>query len=381
MKLQWNEETRVISIGDFKTDKYISFTLKEWTSAVLRENKKILSTWPAKDFYKDATEFLECTPSVLYKIFNKLQYKHFVVPYLEYVNKIGFNKRGVDPITLSKIVKSKDLLDQVKEDNLINLIPFVCKYNKSPAELKVMFGKHWKKIANNSLHKNKYLLNYKEAGEYAEFPTTLLMQRDLTRSSVNLMKHLTLYYKGKWRDISKNKEVIHLFRDTERLALSLDKAVNPSWTPRRLKEEHDRMTKEVNARMYPKENYEVIKGIQTTELTYQDLVAVLIKSPYDLAEEGTSMGHCVASYDYQVKEGSYLVYSVRDKDMKRLSTIGVSIDKYGVNIIYPEMYGKTIFSKHQHYGKYNSIVTCEKQKAIAEQLIVLLNKTDKSYKN
>lgn len=381
MKLHWNEETKVISIGDFKTDEYISLTLKEWTICVLRDNSKKFITWPVKDFYKDATEFLECTPSVLYKIFNKLQYKHFVVPYLEYVNKIGFNKRGIDPVVLSKIVNNKELLDQAKDDGILNISPFICQYNNSPAELKVMFGKHWKKIANNSLHKNKYLLNYKEAGEYAEFPTTLLMQRDLTRGSVNLMKHLTLYYKGKWKGISKNREVIHLFMDTERLAISLDKAVNPTWTPRRLKEEHDRMTKEVNARRYPKENYEVIKGIQTTEITYQDLVAVLVKSPYELAEEGTAMGHCVTSYDYQVKDGSYFVYSVRDKDMNRLSTIGVSVGTYGITSIYPEMYGENIFSKHQHYGKYNSIVTCEKQKAIAEQLIVLLNKTDKSYKN
>lgn len=366
MKLNWCEESKTISIGAFKANGYTKYTLKSWLLIVLAENKHFVSTYHVREFYKEATTILQCTPSVLYKIFNKLQYKHFVVPYMDYASKIAFNKRGVDPAMLDKVVKNKVILDQAKEDGLMNLIPFVCQHGKNPSELKGMFGKHWKKIANNSLHKNKYLSKFgKNAGEYAEIPTTLLMQKRFSGASVFLMKHLALHYKGKWKDVGKSYTTVNTITDTERLADTLGKVVNPAWTPRRLKEEHDKLAKEVNARKYSKDVFVSVKNIKHKELEHQGISAILLDNAFDIAEEGTSMNHCVGMYGSNVARGTYLVYSIRDNEGSRLSTLGINIYKENNPLI------RYVFN--QHYGKCNATVTCEKQKYLVDHLIESLN--------
>lgn len=370
MQLNWSDESKTISIGNFKTNKYISHSLYDWTNCVLIANGYNFEgkRYEFKRFYKEAADFLKCTPSVLYKIFNKLQYKHFVVPYMDYASKLAFNKRGIDPVMLSKIVKNKDTLDQVKSDGLMNLIPFVCKHGKNPSELKEMFGKHWKKIANNSLHKNKYLSLFGvHAGKYAEVPTTLLMQRRLIQcASINLMKHLELHYKGAWKDIEKNHAVLHTFIDTERMADILGKKVNPAWTPRRLKEEHDKLVKEVNARKYSKDAFDSVKDIKHKEVKHRGICAILLDNAFDIAEEGTCMSHCVGMYGTDVNRGNYLVYSIRDEAGNRLSTLGI--------IIYNDNKSPTRFMSNQHYGKCNSTVTSEDQIELVESVILKLNK-------
>lgn len=364
MKIEYNKETNTISIGKYSTSKYKHLTFKDWLYEVLIENDCTAKVYPRKEYYKTATEVLTCTPSVMYKIFRKLQYKVYVVPYLEYVNKIGFKKSGVDVCMLEKIIENKEILDQVKEDGLLNIIPFICHRSKNPAELKTMYGKHWKKIANNSLHRNKYLSLFGvKAGEYTELPTTLLKHKRLcTHHSVELIKHLTLHYKGKWKDIEKNYAVIHLFDDTEKLADTLGKVVNPAWSPRRLKEEHDKLAKEVNAKKYSKDVFKSLEDVQVKELQHKSgISAVLLDNAFDIADEGTCMNHCVGLYTSDVARGTYLVYSVRDMQGSRLSTLGIRIIE-----------GKYVFN--QHYGKCNSVVTDVEQIAVVESILVELNK-------
>lgn len=364
MKITLCKEKQTISIGNFSIDKYTATAFKPWLHKVLLDNDCYASTYPRKAYYKTATEVLQCTPSVLYKHFMKLQYKVYIVPYLEYMNKIGFNKGGVNIAALDKIIKNKELLEQAKKDNLWNLIPFICHFSKSPAELKVIFGKDWRKIANNSLHRNKYLsVIGNTIVEYIDVPTTLIKQRRLTCHSANLLKHLELHYKGKWKDIGKNSSVIDLFVDTERLADNLSKLVNPAWTPRRLKEEHDKMSKEINAKKYSKEVFKSIENVQVKELQHKGVHAVLLDNAFDIADEGTCMNHCVGLYSRAVATGDYLVYSVRDLSKNRLSTVGINI----IN-------GEYIFN--QHYGKCNLAVSCPEQTALVKELIIKLNKKE-----
>lgn len=369
MKIEYNKETNTISIGKYSTNNYKPLTFKDWLYEVLCANECTFKVYPRKEYYKSATKVLQCTPSVMYKIFRKLQYKMYVVPYLEYVNKIGFNKGGVDSVMLEKIVKNKEILDQAKEDGLLNIIPFICHRSKNPAELKTMYGKHWKKIANNSLNKNKYLSSLGvRAGEYAEVPTTLLMQKRLCNSgSVELLKHLTLHYKGKWKGIGKNRNIVDTFLDTQRLADNLGKVVNPAWSPRRLKEEHDKFSKEVNAKKYSKDVFKSLEKIQVKELLHKSgICAVLLDNAFDIADEGTCMNHCVGLYAGDVARGIYLVYSIRDMQGNRLSTLGV--------IIYKDSNPLVSFVFNQHYGKCNSTVTSEDQIELVKNVILKLNK-------
>ncbi|MCZ6837663.1 MAG: PcfJ domain-containing protein, partial [Alphaproteobacteria bacterium] len=52
---------------------------------------------------------------------------------------------------------------------------------------------------------------------------------------------------------------------------------------------------------------------------------VRLTTPESLADEGSRMSHCVATYDYWVHRGDCEIYSVRDRDGKSRATVEVDL--------------------------------------------------------
>lgn len=162
------------------------------------------------------------------------------------------------------------------------------------------------------------------------------------------------------------------------MAEQLSLKVDPKWTPRRMKEEHDKMSQEINARRYPKTPYESMKDVAVKQLVEGEYTAVLLESGFDIAEEGTHMGHCVGGYAENVKNGEYLVYSVR-KNGERSSTIGFSLDKTMKLHLDPNKKDEVVSMKYkfnQHYARFNRTVTCKVESSIPYKILELLNKKE-----
>jgi hypothetical protein len=89
-----------------------------------------------------------------------------------------------------------------------------------------------------------------------------------------------------------------------------------------------------------------------------DQVKLLI-SEAEIKEEGLAMGHCVGLYAQSVKDKKYLVYSLRNPDGTRHSTLGFSVfhsrDSNDTSLIERKV-NETIdnITLGQHYGRYNS---------------------------
>lgn len=367
MRVEWDQEKNTISVGKALFTYYMYFKGREaWTIHVLRLNKITPPSGHPKVRNKFIADALGCSSVVLYKIFQKLQWKAFIVPYQSILFKIAYPRKRVDIRALKNIVKNYTKLKEVENDGLYHLLPIVAHTGLSPQELKQKYGKAWKKLANNSLNKNKILCKAIPALhilEYCDFPTTLLERQGYIRKDT--MEFLKNNFKGKWSKPSECHDAKLFFRDTVMMAEQLGEKVSPAWTERRLREEHDRMARIITARKYSPEKLSALISIPVKKFHHKDFHAVLLCSALDIAEEGQAMSHCVASYINAVREGRYLVYSVRNSKGERVSTLGVSVWANAVPL------RKYLFS--QHFGRFDQVVTNQDERDLAKVVIMLLN--------
>ncbi len=146
----------------------------------------------------------------------------------------------------------------------------------------------------------------------------------------------------------------HLYGDTQNMARQAGERINFKWSERRMREEHDRLAREITAKKYYTKPFDTLGGIPR-HIQSGKFEAILLDSPFEMANEGALMGNCVASYIQRVANGNYLVYRVL-KDGQHSSTLGISRTTQG---------GR--FS--QHYGARNTSVSAEASVFVNELLI------------
>lgn len=375
MQITWDQQNNQITVGKAVFTKYKHWKgWKAWAQYVAFENGKnnvIMSNHP-KDVNKFLADTLGGAPSKMYRHFQKLQYKAFVVPYKDVFMKVGYKPGRIDTRMLVLVAGSYAICKQVYEDKLYNILPIVAITGMSPAELKKQHGPKWKVVANNSLHKNKViaeamLTGYHYLDEIVDLPTSVLKHWGENRHVLNeeVLRFIAHNFKGKW---CKGKELyldLNIFRDTQRMAERLGETVNYKWSPRRVREEHDRMVNEINAQKYSPKPFPVFEGMKLPCLEYKGYIATPLVSAKAIADEGTAMGHCVAGYVDAVREGRYLVYSVT-KDGARSSTIGMRRG-YKMNS------QDSRWEFNQHYARYNRLVEDENEREIAGMVLARLN--------
>lgn len=375
LRMQHNEEQNSIAFGDCIITNYIQFkNVKAFAKYILNDNKSIHLSWHPKYFNKCMMELLGYPLSHIYKCYKGLAYKIYVVPYLDLLTKIHFKPGKISTETLQKIVATEPLLRQAQKDGQYNLLPIIMELKMSPQELKKTMGNKWKIIANNSLNKNKFLAGVtktvwqqhavEKIKNCAHLPTTVLQHHG--HNSLEILEHIAAHYRGVWSK-ELNSQIIHI-NDTKRLAEQLDKPFNHLWSPRRMKEEHDKYSKELTARKFSSKPLQILEGVPTKEFEYEGYKATLLKSRALIAEEGQCMNHCVASYTDSVAQSRYLVYSIT-KDGERSSTLGISIKKGWMNDE-----NKRYYMFNQHYRRFDHPVENEHEKEIGQLIIKELNK-------
>lgn len=369
MKIEWDVARNVISVGKAEYTGFIQFKNSQtFASKILADNDISMSVYNTKERNKQVADLLGCSRSVLFKHFDKLQKKAYIAPVYDVLKKVSKFQNGQrwDITIVWKVNRHKTALQEVYNDGLYNLLPFVAELGLSPKELKVAYKGVWKVISKNSLHKNKLLVKRmdKIGQGVHEIPATLLKYQ----YSVPALKYLANNFKGSWSKQEIMEKESRYFHDCERLAGQLGEAVDSKWTVRRLKEEHDRMSKEITARKYSKDVFESVKDIPVKEMCHAGYKATLLDSAFAVADEGNSMGHCVAGYADDVREGTYLVYSIT-KDGERSSTVGIF--RRAISHAKKE-YGQWNFQ--QQYGRYNASVKDVEERELAKSIVEMLNK-------
>lgn len=372
MLLQWDDTEKCIVMGAAKFDKYYNFkNRKTWVNWVMMHNDVHGLPSHPKWRNKSISAVMGGSPAQLYKWFCQMQYKRFVVPYKDLLTKIAFQRGRIDCKRLEKIVRYETILRQAWDDKQFNILPILTETGKTPKELKKELGNTWKVLCKNSLNKNKavarvaankHMSNYTDVlKSIAAYPTTVLEQYG--QDNAYVVAHVAAHYRGSWGKY--DSKIAREIRDTMMLAEQLEKPFDALWSPRRMKEEHDAMSKELTARRFSPDKLEILEGIPVKHLEHEGYVATLLDSRALVAEEGQAMGHCVAGYAEEVAAGRYLVYSVT-KNGERSSTLGVIIRDRKAD-------SKTYFFLNQHYGRYNKRLEDRHEIELGEIIVKQLN--------
>jgi len=320
--------TRVIYMNDtrdYAQYRTVLFTTKEgeFTMVLFRKSYGISKTNVMYNHQKRVVE-------ILYK-----KGKFYLI------NNIGRGGKGIKTLTLNSLENACFGVDNISNftfNNVINLLTHRFPWLEFIVENKVL-----KNVAFNTIVSKK-LFNLKKALTH-EYKTThpvakmLHARRNSNKNSQgrNLIDVFEGYlpYINNIESLQENwfEGDVGIFHDTLKMAKTLDKRVNASWTPRRLKEEHDKWAKELSDIVFIDGNRNM--NINELYLRFaQHSGYEIIRTTKDMAYEGKRQNHCVATYVNNVESGGSAILRTTDytieigsvyMNMSGKSTQGISI--------------------------------------------------------
>ena len=143
------------------------------------------------------------------------------------------------------------------------------------------------------------------------------------------ISNLNVYYET----INKHKDKI-LLKDAIELAFALDMTINPKWSIKRLKQEHQRMV-----RTAMEKQFEVLDDtpIQKETIQDEDKEIRMLNDEKSIFIEGKEMEHCLfTNYLASLQAGRYLAFAVEGNER---ATFGVTLNNDRTDIIIDQIRG------------------------------------------
>lgn len=378
----------IIQMWNYKGEKLFTFQAsnppKSAAKNLLGNNKKHLKE-EAKKFYEQhgilARDVVKVARGIVY---NEV-YKHFPEWY-----KLCRTTSWTPVASRFEYMQSEELLQQCRKDGIANIIPIVAYFGKSPQELKKSLGeKEWKKLCKNSYSRNR-LLFMKANGritpvEWNAVPSTLLKGRTMFNPEV--LSWLVRTQDKTLKEIATGKDMqreANLYLDTHRMCVGAGETFNPSWSKRRMKEEHDRLSRLQQtlanqkraqrdaeyAKLLTVDFRELHKGLESITFDF-GVVATPLVNMQQVQEEGSKMHHCVGSYADRCARGEYLVWHLTKGDIETTLGIHAQYESYVVAT------SRSKYTVQQHYGFCNAAVEDQDLKKAAESIVKMLNEKNK----
>ena len=378
----------IITLWNHKGEELYSFAVnnppKSAAKNLLGNNKRYLKDG-AKKFYEQhgirATNVVKVARGIVY---NEV-YKQFPEWY-KLCRTTSWTPMG----QRFEYLETEELLQQCRKDGIANIIPIVAYFKKSPQELKKALGETtWKKLCKNTYSRNRLLFLRSDARltpvEWNAVPSTILKSRTYETPEVYswLIRTQDIPLKNYSKDYNIQREA-SIYIDTQRMCRDAGETFNPNWSKRRMKEEHDRLSRmqqEIANRRQAERNAEYAKllkvdfrelhkGLETIEFD-SGVVAVPLVNMQQVQEEGSKMHHCVGSYARMCAEGEYLVWHLTKGDVK--TTLGIDVQSESGMITF----GKNLYNFNQHFGHCNAIVEDQDLKAAAIFIVNMLIEQNK----
>ena len=174
-----------------------------------------------------------------------------------------------------------------------------------------LHGLSFNSVINHKLYNLNDALRYlyKSPIKVAKIVSENLQQH--TRGGISKSWKLMLPYLTNSENIRIEMIKHHLFPDTVRMAKTLNKKVNCSWSLKRLELEHNKWSKEITLtilRCEPLENLTVAK-------IYREFAEFsgfkLLVTNKDMMYEGMIQNHCVATYIQRVNRGDCAIFHIQ----------------------------------------------------------------------
>ena len=262
------------------------------------------------------------------------------------VTRKGFHWKKFDSGLVNIAVEYNHLVQQAVKDNTLNLLPLMLQHQKDTQQLKALYGKGlWKRLASTSKSRMKYLAPLIEDNPaWVEVRTGILHEAWPTSFRSSNTDAYAGLIAARLAPTIKEYHATHMIvRDTTYMATNQGEVVNQNWSLNRWKEEHDRLTRLTLINKYSPKPFCDVAVYEEDGYTF-----TLLNSQMDIATEGKTMHHCVASYAGQASRGKYAVFRVEGKGER--ATLGLN---YGNLLgIHPRE-----FYFDQCYGMMNSLVS------------------------
>jgi hypothetical protein len=160
----------------------------------------------------------------------------------------------------------------------------------------------------------------------------------------------------------------HLFMDTCKMARTLDKKVNCSWSVKRLVQEHDDWSKEITNTVLEFEVERRLNVAKVYELFAEATGYKLLATNKDLLYEGMTQKHCVGTYISKVDSGKAGIYHIQGYTLElNFAVIFGSYDNE------TESYSKTggaYLRNVQLRGKFNKSASADLINEVEEKLLM-----------
>jgi hypothetical protein len=159
----------------------------------------------------------------------------------------------------------------------------------------------------------------------------------------------------------------HLFIDTCKMARTLDRKVNCSWSIKRLTQEHDDWAKEITNTVL---EFEVERKLRVKDIfvKFAEITGYrLLKTNKELLGEGMTQKHCVGTYINKVDNGSAGIYHINGYTLE-LSYNKIS-GKWNTEI---NDYERTVYqylNNVQFRGKFNKNAPNDLQNEVNEKIL------------
>lgn len=162
----------------------------------------------------------------------------------------------------------------------------------------------------------------------------------------------------------------HMFIDTCKMARTLDKKVNCSWSTKRLEQMHNDWSKEITNTVLEFEEHRELNVGKIYRKFAEVTGYKLLTSNRDLLYEGMTQKHCVATYINKVDRGSAGIFHI---DGYTLELNYQTVYTYDVGINWGEFNGTNTENKYlyntQFRGKYNCNAPAELQIEVSEKIL------------
>lgn len=239
-------------------------------------------------------------------------------------NMLRYDGRYWQPYDASLVLKANAVLPYINEaerDGLYNLIPAIIAHGDSPQAIRAKVGRGvWRRIATNSTTRNWLIMKaalrtrHDPSAAYVrllDFPSGVLPAvRDGGDPDETVAARLTPK-----KQVKEFNQTLDTVLDTRRM---MGIAFNDQWGLARIKREHELATKALILGRYPAAPF-----CEDWSFEKDGFTATLLTSQADIAVEGQTQHHCVASYAHMAADHKYLVFKV---DGKERATIGAYPD-------------------------------------------------------
>lgn len=217
-------------------------------------------------------------------------------------------------------------INEAERDGLYNLIPIIIAYGAAPQAIRSEIGRGaWRRIANNSPSRNRLIMNAMlrcQAPERsAAFFRLLEIPSGVMRAIHGAEENEIIAARlAPRKRIPEFMQTLHIVRDTRDMLTPHE--FNPQWGLARMRQEHEDATKALMRGHYSDKRF-------ADDWAFEDgcYTAALLTSQAEIATEGATQHHCVASYARGAAKGQYLVFRIDGKERATAGIVGGQVDQ------------------------------------------------------